>query len=107
MPYGISDTQPDCAGWATVKINADGEAETLACHSTKQDAIDQMVAVSISEGIEPVGEVRAVNLAPPSYMRAAARKGLKLHAEGYSGDGLQPQTVDGEAMEQRLERNEQ
>jgi HK97 family phage prohead protease len=27
-------------------------------------------------------------------MRAAARKGLKLHAEGYSGDGLQPQTVE-------------
>lgn len=35
-----------------------------------------------------------VNLSPPAYMRAAARRGLKLHAEGKSGDGLKPQTVE-------------
>jgi HK97 family phage prohead protease len=29
----------------------------------------------------------------PEYVRAAARKGLEWHAEGLSGDGLQPQTV--------------
>lgn len=57
MPYGISDSQPDCSGWATVKQNADGSYETVACHDTKQDAIDQMVAVSIAEDIEPLGEV--------------------------------------------------
>jgi HK97 family phage prohead protease len=33
---------------------ADGEV--LGCHTTKQAAIDQMVAVSIAEGIEPGGE---------------------------------------------------
>jgi HK97 family phage prohead protease len=38
-------------------------------------------------------ETREVNLKPPSYMRAAARRGLQLHAEGKSGSGLQPKTV--------------
>lgn len=57
MPYAISDSQSDCAGWATVKQNSDGSYETIACHDNKQDAIDQMVAVSIAEGLEPLGEV--------------------------------------------------
>jgi len=52
MPYFITDQSPDCAGWATVKE----DGEVIGCHTTKQDAIDQMVAVSISEGIEPGGE---------------------------------------------------
>lgn len=57
MPYGISDSQSDCTGWATVKQNSDGTHDTIACHENKQDAIDQMVAVSIAEGIEPLGDV--------------------------------------------------
>jgi hypothetical protein len=57
MPYYISDQQSDCSGWATVKQEADGSYTTLGCHDTKQDAIDQMVAVSISEEMEPGGEV--------------------------------------------------
>lgn len=57
MPYFISDQQSDCSGWATVKQESDGSYTTLGCHDTKQDAIDQMVAVSISEDIEPGGEV--------------------------------------------------
>ncbi len=56
MPYFITDQQPGCDGWATVKANPDDTLDTLACHATKQEAIDQMVAVSISEGIEPGGE---------------------------------------------------
>jgi HK97 family phage prohead protease len=58
MPYYISDQQSDCSGWATVKQESDGSYTTLGCHDTKQDAIDQMVAVSISEDIEPGGEVQ-------------------------------------------------
>jgi len=57
MPYGISDSQSDCAGWATVKQNSDGSYDTIACHDIKQDAIDQMVAVSLSEGLDPIGDV--------------------------------------------------
>jgi HK97 family phage prohead protease len=57
MPYYISDKQDDCAGWATMKQESDGSYTTLSCHDNKQDAIDQMVAVSISEDMEPGGEI--------------------------------------------------
>ena len=56
MPYFITDTQPDCSGWATVKEETDGSLTTIGCHETKQDAIDQMVAVSLAEDMEPGGE---------------------------------------------------
>ena len=56
MPYFITDKAESCSGWATIK--ADGEV--IGCHKTKQDAIDQMVAVSIAEDI-PVGGERALN----------------------------------------------
>jgi hypothetical protein len=39
-------------------------------------------------------EYRAVNLSAPAFMRASAKRGLALHAEGLSGDGLVPQTVE-------------
>ena len=38
-------------------------------------------------------EIRQVDLSPPAYMRASARRGLQWHEEGLSGDGLQPETV--------------
>lgn len=57
MPYYISDKQADCAGWATIKVE-ENEPETITCHTTKQDAVDQMVALSVAEGIEPMGEYR-------------------------------------------------
>jgi HK97 family phage prohead protease len=159
MPYFIENDNPGCSGWATVK--ADGEV--MGCHQTKGDAIDQMVALSIAEGIEPGGEravrdlpdnyrpalaedvpegracgncihynedminedgerawcrlwedwvrgdfycnrwepgrymkdddeERQVDLDPPAYIRAAAARGLELHADGLSGN-VTPVTV--------------
>jgi hypothetical protein len=71
MPYLISDTQSDCSGWATVKEESDGSYTTIGCHTSKQDAIDQMVAVSIAEGLEPGGEVSKRAL-PDNYRPALA-----------------------------------
>jgi HK97 family phage prohead protease len=56
MPYFITNEAPDCTGWATIK----DDGEVIGCHTTKQDAIDQMVAVSIAEDMQPGGE-RALN----------------------------------------------
>jgi hypothetical protein len=39
-------------------------------------------------------ERRAIDLSAPAFMRASAKRGLALHAEGLSGDGLMPQTVE-------------
>jgi HK97 family phage prohead protease len=38
-------------------------------------------------------EIREVNLKPPAYMRAAARRGLELNRQGKGGAGLQPKTI--------------
>ena len=38
-------------------------------------------------------EVREVNLTPPAYMRAAARRGLKYYEDGLGGDGLVEATI--------------
>ena len=53
MPYFITDETDECAGWAVIKQ----DGEIIGCHLTKQDAIDQMIAVSREEGIEPGGEL--------------------------------------------------
>ena len=44
---------------------------------------------SFSDGFEQ----RQVDLTPPAYMRAAARRGLEYYSEGDAGDGLKDQTV--------------
>ena len=103
MPFGISQSQPDCTGFATVKQEPDGTYTTIGCHTTKQDAVDQMVVVSLSEDIEPLGQVdtpeqasielRAPSLVAPSFMAVSAERGLRLHEQGLSGDGLMPATV--------------
>jgi HK97 family phage prohead protease len=88
MPYYISDKQSDCQGWATVKEESDGSYTTIGCHSSKQDAVDQMVAVSISEDMEPGGEVRQVDLTVPQFIRDNAARGLEYVRDGFGGDGL-------------------
>ncbi len=86
MPYFITDSADGCDGWATIK----DDGEVIGCHTTKQAAIDQMVAVSIAEGMEPGGE-RAVTV--PQYVQEAAARGLELRREGFGGDGLTEQTI--------------
>ena len=45
------------------------------------------------EPAEEETEARDVNLTPPAYMRAAARRGLEYYSEGLAGDGLVDRTV--------------
>jgi len=58
-PYFISDTAEGCDGWATVK----DDGEVLGCHTTKQDAIDQGVAIAAAEDSTFEGE-RSVRAEP-------------------------------------------
>ena len=153
MPYFISDTAEGCDGWATVK----DDGEVMGCHTTKQDAIDQGLAIALAEDSTFEGErrdlpenyrpatsddvpegracgnciffnednlddegrafcerweeyveggnycnawqpreddeERQVDLSPPAYMRASARRGLEWHREGLSGDGVVDATI--------------
>jgi len=87
MPYYISDKQDDCSGWATLKIE-NGKPKTLGCHKSKADAIDQMVALSLAEDIEPAGEYQAssvraaVTYKPTEGMKTAAARALRWKKEG-------------------------
>lgn len=67
MPYFITDESAECSGWAVVK----DDGEVIGCHTSKGDAVDQMVAVSLAEGIEPGGE-RSVRALPDNYRPAVS-----------------------------------
>ena len=62
MPYYIEENNPACSvgQWATTK----DDGEVMGCHDTKQEAIDQAVAISISEGSEYEGERSEVRAEP-------------------------------------------
>jgi uncharacterized protein len=56
MPYYISN-ETECPEWAVIKE----DGEVIACHDTKQSAIDQAVAISIEEDEPFEGERAAVD----------------------------------------------
>ena len=56
MPYYITRESQECAGYAVVSVYED-QTELHGCHLTRQAAIDQMVAMSEEEGIEPGGDL--------------------------------------------------
>lgn len=94
MPYYISQ---GCGGkqdyWGVYAIDTD---TTYGCHATKQDAIDQAVAISLADDEPFIGErsERALpNLDAPQFMRDAAEQGLKYYEQGLGGDGLTAKTV--------------
>ena len=85
MPYFIEQVS---GGWNTVK----DDGTVLGKHKTKQQAIDQMVAVSLAEKIAPGGElkraVEAGSYVPPAGVVEAAKRALKWIAEGKAGQGF-------------------
>ena len=83
MPYFIEQVP---TGWNTIK----DDGTILGKHKTKKEAIDQMVAVSISEGIAVGGErsVAEGSYSPPEGVSVAAKRALKWIEEGYAGSGF-------------------
>lgn len=61
--------------------------------SEEMEDEDEMEEDEPEEMIEEA-ELRAVDLSAPAFMRASAKRGLALHEQGLSGDGLMPQTVE-------------
>jgi HK97 family phage prohead protease len=76
MPYFVTDTNPDCEGWAVEKE----DGEVVGCHRTRQEAIDQMVAISLAEDI-PVGGERSAKAVAPREAQEEARRGLAWREE--------------------------
>jgi uncharacterized protein len=67
MPYFIEQGNPDCGqgAWATVK----DDGEVMGCHTTKQDAIDQGIAIAQAEDSTFEGERRDL---PENYRPATS-----------------------------------
>jgi HK97 family phage prohead protease len=67
-PYYVSDTAEGCDGWATVKE----DGEVMGCHTVKQDAIDQALAIALSEGSTFEGERAEDRELPDNYRPATS-----------------------------------
>jgi len=61
--------------------------------SYEADELEDELEDEPEEEVED-SEYRAVDLSAPAFMRASAKRGLALHEQGLSGDGLMPQTVE-------------
>ena len=80
MPYSVTNTHPDCAGFAVVK---DSTNEVMGCHKTKSQAQAQLTALNIAE----YGE-REDTFTPNAAMKAEAKKGLAWRREYGRGGTL-------------------
>ena len=97
MPYYITKDAEDCAGWAVVKE----DMEQLGCHLTKSAAIEQMVAISQEEGIEPGGELE-IEEPEDDMEEMQASAPVKLTAQvtidAAAPDGTPRRTISGIAV---------
>jgi len=67
------------------KSSYESEEEEIEDEDEMEDEPEEMYEDS---------ELRAIDLSAPAFMRASAKRGLALHEQGLSGDGLVPQTVE-------------
>ena len=80
----VDDNEDIRAAYADLGITAIAPSQVPA--STDDESMDE-------------SEERAVDLTPPAYMRAAARRGIEYYEAGKGGDGLVEQTIrDARAM---------
>lgn len=87
MPWHVAKSD-QCSEDMPYAVIKDDDGSVEGCHESEEAANEQMAALYASEG-----ESRAVNLKPTAGMASAARRGLRLHEQGKSGDGLKPETV--------------
>jgi hypothetical protein len=92
----------DPAALVRIWESEDGEWEETDTFVGK--SMSMLVAAGDLTAGNAMDDERAVSLKPTAGMAAAAKRGLRLHEEGKSGDGLKPETV---ARANRLARREE
>ena len=93
MPYFITDRHPDCPAWSVVKE----DGELLACAESQEAAVEQMVAVSLAEDLEPGGTYEGDEFKPaPERSVRAAPDELELgdFVEWDSSGGMARGTIE-------------
>jgi HK97 family phage prohead protease len=93
MPYFISDTAEGCDGWATVK----DDGEVMGCHTTKQDAIDQGLAIALAEGSTFEGE-RALRAPVPGVDKFTTEAEALDRADELGCEGTHTMDEDGQII---------
>lgn len=87
MPWHVAKSA-ECSEDMPYAVIKDDDGSIEGCHESEEAANEQIAALYASED-----EPRAVSLKPTAGMASAAKRGLRLHEEGKSGDGLKPETV--------------
>ncbi len=87
----------------STQAEAEAKAEEIGCtgsHEMTEDGETFYMPCATHSDYEKIAggsgyreENRQVDLTPPAYMRAAARRGVELFEEGLAGDGVTEQTV--------------
>jgi len=79
--------------WQDTDIYVAHKFSTLTQIETLPESPDEPDDEDSDEMEESSLESRQVNLNPPAYMRAAARRGLRYYEDGKGGDGLVERTI--------------
>jgi len=91
--FTITGTEDDPAALIRVWRLEEDEDGELEWEPTEVLVGHRFSTLTLIEPLEDRTEKRQVDLTPPAYMRASARRGLEWHEAGLSGDGLMPATV--------------
>ena len=91
--FEITGTEDDPAALIRIWRESENDEGELEWNSTDVLVGHKFSTLTLIDSLENRSEIRQVDLTPPAYMRASARRGLEWHEAGLSGDGLMPATV--------------
>ena len=91
--FTINGTEDDPAALIRIWRESENDDGEMEWNSTDVLVGHRFSTLTLIDRLDERAENRQVDLTPPAYMRASARRGLEWHEQGLSGDGLTPQTV--------------
>lgn len=91
--FVITGTEDDPAALIRLWRSEEDDEGMLKWDNTDILVGHKFSTLTLIDSLEDRSEKRQVDLTPPAYMRASARRGLTWHEAGLSGDGLMPATV--------------
>jgi HK97 family phage prohead protease len=91
--FTINGSEDDPAALIRVWRESENDEGMMEWNPTDRLVGHRFSTLTLIDPLDERAEKRQVDLTPPAYMRASARRGLQWHEAGLSGDGLMPATV--------------
>jgi HK97 family phage prohead protease len=91
--FVINGSEDDPAALIRVWRESENDEGMMEWNPTDVLVGHRFSTLTLIEPLDERSEIRQVDLTPPAFMRASARRGLQWHEAGLSGDGLMPATV--------------